>query len=927
MGTSGHMQHPFDIPSVKTGQDLINYFERIVEHLSANPGSVKFDGINVSFKLVDDESTPTGKDFRMDRGTSAPESVIGMTAADAYKKWPEGHGMPPAIDELLKIFNEALPLIEPELKALGMWDDPTKYFNTEYMKKGRTNVVEYGEKILALHGVNQFYEKKAQAHRIKKGIGMDRPGLERPIDPETGKPTKHGSTEVPYDSGVLQSIIEKVKPIAEQHEVSLVGDVSTEISAEVDFSETLSKPFTINMTDTESETHSLGEWLSSAVNPFDAKVQKRDGKQAWAISKEIYFAVLNGVPLMEMLETPEDVKTAINGALFNHATHELGMDVKRASTSSKGGLEGHEGIVIRGIDDRPVKVTGDFIVKGAGGAIKDKIKASKEKETLAEIADEPIDLEFEIGDNFEEEPVERKMVAIYPGRFQPMGRHHAEVYKALLNDERFDDVFISTSDKVEMPKSPFNFKEKQEIAAGHDIDPSKIVQTKNPYNAVEITNSLDPETVVVYFVGCKDMDADPNVCDGTKPRFPRESLGGMTKKGTPRYFRAFEDEEDFKGVKDHAYIAVAPHIEIEIPELGEMSGTTIRQALQTAEPEKFESIMGFYDPVVYDMIKSKLNSEQEELQEVSQLPLGIFLGLIEEVLNEVDPVAMYGANIANVPEVAYKSYGTKQELNEIYSEDYSEKESRENLFDEQYQEAVDESEYKQKYYDLFISQQDAKKMLDTLNNSFPDWKDQEVLPSEFDDIEEKLHKDDLWNVIKDTKLSDGDITYKEILNKNAFANATRENARWIQGPREMLQDEEKIYGGRDRNAQTYPSEKRAVWAWSVEGRGNYLGFSPKDMVKASKRYIYPYAKYYIKYFMEELFEVVDDTIKNMDAYASFLSDIWHKMSDTPIEQKEDLEEISAMGAGAVEGGGRTDEQEGLIREVEDYLYKLLGVTE
>ena len=59
MGTSGHMQHPFDIPSVKTGQDLINYFERIVEHLSENPGSVKFDGINVSFKLVDDESTPT----------------------------------------------------------------------------------------------------------------------------------------------------------------------------------------------------------------------------------------------------------------------------------------------------------------------------------------------------------------------------------------------------------------------------------------------------------------------------------------------------------------------------------------------------------------------------------------------------------------------------------------------------------------------------------------------------------------------------------------------------------------------------------------------------------------------------------------------------------------------------------------------------
>ena len=251
MGTSGHMQHPFDIPNVKTGQDLISYFETIVEHLSTTPGSVKFDGINVSFKLVDDESTTTGKDFRMDRGTSAPESVIGMTAADAYKKWPEGHGMPPAIDELLKIFNEALPQIKPELKALGMWDDPTKYFNTEYMKKGKTNVIEYDEKILALHGVNQFYEKKAQSHRIKKGIGVDRPGLERPIDPETGKPTKHGSTEVSYDPSVLQSIIEKVKPIADLHEVSLVGDVATELSADVDFSATLNEPLTIQMTDTE----------------------------------------------------------------------------------------------------------------------------------------------------------------------------------------------------------------------------------------------------------------------------------------------------------------------------------------------------------------------------------------------------------------------------------------------------------------------------------------------------------------------------------------------------------------------------------------------------------------------------------------------------------------------------------------------------
>ena len=50
--------------------------------------------------------------------------------------------MPYAIKNLLNIFNTAIPLIEPELKKLGMWDNPTKFFNTEYVE-GKSNVQEY----------------------------------------------------------------------------------------------------------------------------------------------------------------------------------------------------------------------------------------------------------------------------------------------------------------------------------------------------------------------------------------------------------------------------------------------------------------------------------------------------------------------------------------------------------------------------------------------------------------------------------------------------------------------------------------------------------------------------------------------------------------------------------------------------------------
>ena len=612
MGTAGHMQHPFDVKTVKTGRDLIQYFEKIAQYLTTTPGSVKFDGINVSFKLVDDPSTPTGKDFRMDRGTSEPSSVRGMTTADAYNKWPEGHGMPPAIEELLTIFNQAIKDIEPELKALKMWDDPTKFFNTEYMKQGKTNVIEYPEKILALHGINQFYEKKAQPFRVRKGIGMDRPGLKRPIDPATEKPIKVGSTEINYDKAAFQSIINKVAKIAQQYDVSLVGDVATEVQADVNYDGVLNEPFTIQMTEEKAETFPLKEWLDGVANPFEAKIKRKDGREVYAISKEVYFNILEGVPVFQTYETPDDVKMAINGAVFNHGTRMLGIALKKAVDSTKGNLSDHEGIVIRGLENRPVKVTGDFIVKGAGGAIKDKIKAAKQSLT---------------------EGIEgKKAIAIYPGRFQPMGRHHAAVYKKLLQDPRFDDVYIATSGKIDMsdkdgvPKSPFSFEEKEMIAGGHGIDKSKFIQVKNPYSAEEITDRLDPETIVVYFVGKKDMGEDA--------RFGQ--LGGLTKKGTPRYFKAFNEEDNYEGVKDHAYIAVAPHVEIDIPDYGEMSGTTIRQALSSAEPEEFETIMGFYDPVTYAIVKDKLSQAENEepIQEVAQMPLGIFFSLIEEVLEE-----------------------------------------------------------------------------------------------------------------------------------------------------------------------------------------------------------------------------------------------------------------------------------------------------
>ena len=183
-GAAGHMNHPFDLGWVDTGNDLVDFFERaktFVEKKGA--GAVKIDGVNVSFKVVGDEEN---KQFAVDRGSLKPIDIEGITMDRVDDRFPQGHGMRPAIKALLTILNKSLPNIKKELIELGMWDDPSLFLNTEYVA-GTTNVTKYDENFLAIHGLNQFYQK------THSRTGQERPGAERP------EGVKAPSVEIPSD--------------------------------------------------------------------------------------------------------------------------------------------------------------------------------------------------------------------------------------------------------------------------------------------------------------------------------------------------------------------------------------------------------------------------------------------------------------------------------------------------------------------------------------------------------------------------------------------------------------------------------------------------------------------------------------------------------------------------------------------------------
>ena len=707
MGTPGHMQHPFDISNVKTGQDLINYFEKIVDHLSTSPGSVKFDGTNVSFKLVDDESAPAGKDFRMDRGTTHAESVTGMTIKDAYKFWEEGHGMPPAIDELLTIFNEALPQIKPELKTLGMWDDPTRFFNTEYMKKGKTNVIEYDEKILAIHGINQFYEKKAPKKWVESGKSIDRPGLIRPdwhfqIDPETGKPFKKpGSIEVAdYDKEALKRIIEKVKPIAEKYGISLVGDVPTETAADVSFTETLSAPWSVRTTETETQTRSLREWLSSATNPFAAKVTKKEiineeesGRDIPAIGKEVYVAIeVDKTPLDQFLLYPErDAITAINGALFNHTTLALGMDIKRATTSSKGGLESHEGIVVRGLGVGPVKVTGDFILKGRGGEISKKIAAALSEGKVPRMVKKSI-LEQNEGEYDEVLPPKETKIGLVPMSAKPYHAGHHMLVQLAAISEITDEleglelpvndivgVFVSFSGRgIRNIKDPSDSRTLSQGA--RKIEDPKPGETPIFGSDMEHIwqNILKPNLELpkkVKLVTPEDGASESpvrnihDICTALKEAYDanQETFDvphlGFTASVGGTIINIYSDDQDI--VENYSDEVMEKYGELwksdttpAIHPVGvprsrtiEVSGTEMREYLCKGDIERFSELL---PPLPKDkkvelaniLIKSiecGMPLKRRELQEVTQYNLGIFLGLIKEMATSAGTGAVMGA--------------------------------------------------------------------------------------------------------------------------------------------------------------------------------------------------------------------------------------------------------------------------------------------
>jgi len=506
-GAAGHMDHPFDVPSIRTGEDLKNFFLDAAEYLTKKPASVKIDGVNVSFKLIDRDGH---KEFAADRGSLKPIDIEGITIDRVGERYAEGHGMIPATRVLLKIFNEAIPRIKPELQELGMWDDPTVFLNTEYVAE-TTNVTEYDHNFLAIHGVNQFYQK------THSRTGNMRPGLERPAG------VKAPSTEISYDQKVLDSLAEKVNPIAEKYNFKIYTSVPTNVapgSDPFDFSEVLNTSLTL-VPDERPVTMTLGEWLGRAQNPKNTVLKTADGRTVESLNKQIYLSALEGNPVSAMLADPneENLIKAINGVVIYHATRLLGNEILGKLTSPMGDMSNHEGVVVRDerFGPRPVKITGEFIVGGIASGFREA------NDPLVEEDEDPYayrdDMEQWERDQYykeleDEESAGPKTVVLFPGAFKPPHAGHYAAAKYYADNPDVDEVqvIISKNDRAEHTENErlsVTPKMSLEIWNQYALDDSKIklrVTTENTpvRDAYKEMESMEPGSTVMFVMGEKD---------------------------------------------------------------------------------------------------------------------------------------------------------------------------------------------------------------------------------------------------------------------------------------------------------------------------------------------------------------------------------------------------------------------------------------
>ena len=203
----------------------------------------------------------------------------------------------------------------------------------------------------------------------------------------------------------------------------------------------------------------------------------------------------------------------------------------------------------------------------------------------------------------------KDLVIIYPGRFHPFHIGHGKVYQYLKQNYSNAKVFISTSGKVDGDRSPFTFEEKRKMMILAGVDSGAIVQTKSPYQSIEIMERFDKDkTVVVFAVSEKDMAEDP--------RFDFSNGLKLKKNGEPAYLQKWNSLDDAETFGTRGYIATTPTFKFKVLGQEINSASQIRNMIAKSDDTKLtQMLQDLYSVTdvpqdIIDLFKNKVGNKE-----------------------------------------------------------------------------------------------------------------------------------------------------------------------------------------------------------------------------------------------------------------------------------------------------------------------------
>tara|TARA_Y100000361_G_scaffold48767_2_gene42312 strand:+ start:390 stop:2759 length:2370 start_codon:yes stop_codon:yes gene_type:complete len=651
-GLAGHMSHLYDNPRL-TFSKIKSILQDAAE--GKLEGTEKTDGQNlyISFSVPDQELEFTEGSAKAARNKTNIKSG-GMSIRQLANKFSFNKSLKKSFSQALRDFENVIKSFPRSKQEEIFGPDTNIYYNAEIINPETANVINYDSKLVSIHrgGGAEFDKETGSAVEVEI------------TDPETGEVIT-GPRDVSRHAKVLADELDKIQQDLAGNKFKIEMDAVFNLKALED-----KEALNTALRDIESEISSEGISDSQMVIEYImARILSMIRERGMELDEETESLLLKRVLLSnpayrsaygydrmpKELDPRRIVKNASprdkNSAIYiiKNADQILKAAIEPIETTihdfSVEMLKGLESLFIldnKKEAERLRKEVSKAIRAIEGSGHEDaleilqkqmsKLKSVENISTAAEgfVFDHdgwtykftgnfaPINqilglfkygrsgippLE-QLNEQIEEEA--KRVVVVWPGRFQPMGAHHYKVFEKLQEEHGSDNVYIATSDAKTNQKSPLNFEEKKKIMLKHGVPEDKILKTRRMYRAEELEDVFSADDdILVFVVGKKDQE----------------------RLSSDHYSSYEKNKENLQTFDNKVYLKIMPHVSITLPDGEEMSGTTLRNAMLNLTPEAFKQVMGWFDKDIYEMLQDKIKNRQESLSEA-------IFSIINEVISE-----------------------------------------------------------------------------------------------------------------------------------------------------------------------------------------------------------------------------------------------------------------------------------------------------